>query len=506
MKLAELLKGLMIIREFQGKEVLSPGTAMHSMVNGYEVNGITADSRKCVRGSMFIAVKGALNDGSKFIAGAIEKGARFIVCENIPEEEEAPMKSGLRDLVTYIVIKNSRKAEAKIATNYYGDPSHDLRLIGVTGTNGKTSIATLLFRMFSALGYKCGLISTIANYIGDAKYPTVNTTPGPIELNKLLETMTAKGCRYCFMEVSSHAIDQERIAGLKFAGGIFTNLTHDHLDYHKTFENYRNCKKLFFDSLDSDSFALTNIDDRNGAYMVQNTKAEIYTYSCRNMADFKTRIMETSLAGMMLNLNGTDVWCNFIGAHNAANLTAVYGTAMILGAQRNEVIRILSTLSSVDGRLQYFRGKDDIIAAVDYAHTPDALENVLKTLSDLKPAGDLVCVFGCGGDRDRSKRPEMGAIAGKYATKIYVTNDNPRTEDPVAIIEDIRSGMDNAAREKTRFIPDRIEAIREAISTAIPGSVILVAGKGHEDYQIIGTVKYHLDDKEIVREAFTLRK
>ncbi|MGM9773595.1 MAG: UDP-N-acetylmuramoyl-L-alanyl-D-glutamate--2,6-diaminopimelate ligase [Candidatus Egerieousia sp.] len=505
MRLVELLKGLMIIREFQGREILSAETALHSIVNNYEVKDITTDSRTCSRGSMFVAVRGAVEDGSKFIASAIEKGAQFVVCENIPEEEIAPMKNGARDLVTYIVIKNSREAVAKIAANYYSRPSQEIRLIGVTGTNGKTSIATLLYRMFTRLGYKCGLLSTIANYIGEEKYPTINTTPGPVELNRLLDKMVAEGCKYCFMEVSSHAIDQERIAELKFTGGIFTNLTHDHLDYHKTFENYRNCKKKFFDTLGADAFALTNIDDRNGAYMVQNTKAQVYTYSCCNMADFKTKIMEESLAGMMLNINGTDIWCNFIGQYNAANLTAVYGTAMTLGAPHDEVVRILSELKSVDGRLQYFTGKDNIIAAVDYAHTPDALENVLKTLKELKPKGDLICVFGCGGDRDKTKRPEMGAIAAKYATKIYVTSDNPRTEDPISIIEDIKAGIDYDARERTKFVPDRSEAIREAILKAVPDSVILIAGKGHEDYQIIGTVKHHLDDREIVQEAFALK-
>ncbi len=505
MKLVELLKGLMIIREFQGREILSADTALYSVVNNYEVKDITTDSRTCSRGSMFIAVRGAVEDGSKFIAGAIERGAQFIVCENIPEEEIGPMKSGARELVTYIIIKNSREAVAKIASNRYSNPSREIKLIGVTGTNGKTSIATLLYRMFTQLGCKSGLLSTIANYVGQEKYPTVNTTPGPIELNRLLDKMVAEGCKYCFMEVSSHAIDQDRIAELKFTGGIFTNLTHDHLDYHKTFENYRNCKKRFFDMLDSEAFALTNIDDRNGAYMVQNTKAQVYTYSCSNMADFKTRIMEETLAGMMLNINGTDVWCNFIGQYNAANLTAVYGAAMTLGAPHDEVIRILSNLKSVDGRLQYFTGRDNIIAAVDYAHTPDALENVLKTLRDLKPKGDLICVFGCGGDRDRTKRPEMGAIAAKYATKVYVTSDNPRTEDPIAIIEDIKAGIDYGAREKTSFVPDRSEAIKEAVIKAVPDSVVLIAGKGHEDYQIIGTVKHHLDDKEIVQEAFALR-
>ncbi len=505
MKLGQLLKGIRIIREFQGRELLSPDTAMYSLANNNDVKSITADSRKCTRGSLFIAVRGAVTDGGKYVRDAIERGAQYIVCENIPEEEEAPMRRGDRDLVVYIVVKSSREAEAKIAINNFSNPSKKLKLIGVTGTNGKTSIATLLYNTFTALGNKCGLISTIANYVVDKKIPTINTTPGPLELNKLLSDMVDEGCSYCFMEVSSHAIDQERVAGLKFAGGIFTNLTHDHLDYHKTFENYRNCKKQFFDSLDSEAFALTNIDDRNGEFMVQNTKAQVHTYSTRNIADFKTRIIEQSIDGMQLSINGTKIWCNFIGEYNAENLTAIYGAAILLGAPHDQVVKIMSSLRSVSGRLEYFRADDDIIAAVDYAHTPDALENVLKTLKALKPKGDLVCVFGCGGDRDKTKRPEMGAIASNYADRIFVTSDNPRTEDPMTIIENIKAGMSADAVLKAKFIPDRIQAIQNAITTARPGSIILVAGKGHEDYQIIGTEKHHMDDKETVKEAFRLR-
>ncbi|MBR4802247.1 MAG: UDP-N-acetylmuramoyl-L-alanyl-D-glutamate--2,6-diaminopimelate ligase [Bacteroidales bacterium] len=506
MRLGQLLKGIRIIREFQGREEISPDTAMFSVVSSNDVKSITADSRKCSRGSLFIAVKGAAADGGKFIRDAIERGAQYIVCENIPEDEEAPIRRGDRDLVVYVIVKSSREAEAKIAVNNFGNPSSKLKLIGVTGTNGKTSIATLLYNTFTALGHKCGLLSTIANYVGETKYPTINTTPGPLELNKLLDQMVTEGCKYCFMEVSSHAIDQERITGIKFTGGIFTNLTHDHLDYHKTFENYRNCKKKFFDSLSADAFALTNIDDRNGEFMVQNCRAQVHTYSTRNVADFKTRIIEQSIDGMQLNINGTEVWCNFIGEYNAENLTAIYGSAILLGAPHDEVVKIMSTLRSVSGRLEYFRGDDDIIAAVDYAHTPDALENVLKTLKALKPKGDLICVFGCGGDRDRTKRPKMGAIAGMYADRIFVTSDNPRTEDPMAIIDNIKAGMDADSVLKAKFIPDRIQAIQSAVMTAIPGSVILVAGKGHEDYQIIGTEKHHMDDKETVKEAFRLRE
>lgn len=459
-----------------------------------EINSISADSRKCTPGCMFIAVKGAESDGHAYIDKAIENGAKYIVCEALPADPH-------KDTV-YVRIPDSRKALARIASNFYGNPSAELHLIGVTGTNGKTSIATLLYHMFTRLGYSCGLISTIANYIGGKRYETINTTPGPIELNALLAGMSAAGCQYCFMEVSSHAIDQERVSFLTFAGGIFTNLTHDHLDYHKTFANYLNCKKRFFDSLPKEAFALTNLDDRNGEVMVQNTQAKIYTYSCRNEANYKTRIIEKTIEGMLLRINGREVWCRFIGVHNAANLTAVYATALLLGANEEEVIRIMSELTSVAGRLEYFKTDNDIIAAVDYAHTPDALENVLKTLKDLQPAGDLVCVFGCGGNRDKTKRPEMGALAGKYASRIIVTSDNPRFEDPDEIINDIKAGMDITVRARSLFIPDRVEAIRTAILTARPGSIILVAGKGHEDYQIINGVKHHLDDKEVIKEAF----
>ncbi|MBR4882583.1 MAG: UDP-N-acetylmuramoyl-L-alanyl-D-glutamate--2,6-diaminopimelate ligase, partial [Bacteroidales bacterium] len=352
----------------------------------------------------------------------------------------------------------------------------------------------------------CGLLSTIANYVGAKRYEAVNTTPGPMELNALLAQMSDEGCEYCFMEASSHAIHQQRTEGIEFAGAIFTNLTHDHLDYHKTFANYLACKKQLFDTLPKSAFALTNIDDRNGEVMLQNTQAQKYTYSCRNWADFKVKILEKTIEGMLLNINGKEVWCRFIGMHNAANLTAVYGAAILLGGKEEEVITAMSRLTSVAGRLEYFKGEDEIIAAVDYAHTPDALENVLKTLKELEPCGDLVCVFGCGGNRDKTKRPEMGAIATKYSGRVVVTSDNPRFEDPNEIIADIKGGMDIKGKAKSLFIPDRSEAIRTAILTAKPGSIILVAGKGHEDYQIINGVKHHLDDKEIIKEAFAMQK
>ena len=505
MELFQLLNGLKVIRKFEGKEEINIDTALDSIVNSYNVSDVCVDSRNCSKGSMFIAVRGASQNGEKYIHNAIEKGAQFIVCENIPEEEEQYLKEGKRDLIVYIIVKSSRVAEAKIAQNLYGEPSKRINVIGVTGTNGKTSIATLLYQTFTKLGYKCGLVSTIANYIDNEKFETINTTPGAMELNRLFSQMITKGCQYCFMEVSSHSIDQGRIDGIDFKGGIFTNLTQDHLDYHKTIENYRNTKKKFFDSLSNKSFALTNIDEQNGKYMVSDTKAQIFTYSCKNNSDYKARILEQSIEGMRLNINGTEMNCNFIGEYNAENLAAIYGTAMILGAPHDELVTIMEGLHSVAGRLDYIKGRDNIVAAVDYAHTPDALENVLKTLKELKPQGDLICVFGCGGDRDRTKRPIMGAIAGKYADIIYVTSDNPRKENPLVIIDDIREGMDNQVRAKSRFIPDRSEAINEAIKEAKKGSIVLVAGKGHENYQIIGTTKHHLDDKELIITAFELK-
>lgn len=462
-----------------------------------EISAIYTDSRKCTRDSMFVAVKGADIDGHTYIKAAIENGAKYIVYEKDFDIEL--LKS---DGLYFIAIENSREAIAKIAGNFYDNPSEKLKLVGVTGTNGKTSIATLLYGLFSKLGYKCGLISTIANYVGDKRYETINTTPGPIDLNKLIAEMVEVGCEYCFMEVSSHALDQKRTSALSFVGGIFTNLTHDHLDYHKTFENYLKCKKTFFDTLGSSAFALSNKDDKNGLVMLQNTKAEKKTYSCQGMADFKTKIIEQTIEGMLLNINGKEVWCRFIGSHNASNITAVYGAAVLLGGKEEEVIKEISLLSSVAGRLEYFKGANDIIAAVDYAHTPDALENVLKTLRDIECKGDLVCVFGCGGNRDKTKRPEMGAIAGKYADRIVVTSDNPRFEDPNEIIADIKAGMDIKTKAKSLFIADRTEAVRAAILNAKPGSIILIAGKGHEDYQIINGVKHHLDDKELIKLSF----
>ena len=479
------------------KEILKDVELVGAAPQG-DVSQVCCDSRKCTAGSLFVAVRGAEADGHAFIGKAIENGAKYIVCEEIPQEDA--------NQAEFIIVKESRKAVAHIAANFYDNPSRKLKVVAVTGTNGKTSIATMLYNLFTDLGYSCGLLSTIANYVGEKRYEAVNTTPGPMELNALLAQMSDEGCEYCFMEASSHAIHQQRTEGIEFAGAIFTNLTHDHLDYHKTFANYLGCKKQLFDTLPKSAFALTNIDDRNGEVMLQNTQAQKYTYSCRNWADFKVKILEKTIEGMLLNINGKEVWCRFIGMHNAANLTAVYGAAILLGGKEEEVITAMSRLTSVAGRLEYFKGEDEIIAAVDYAHTPDALENVLKTLKELEPCGDLICVFGCGGNRDKTKRPEMGAIAAKYSGRVVVTSDNPRFEDPNEIIADIKGGMDIKGKAKSLFIPDRSEAIRTAILTAKPGSIVLVAGKGHEDYQIINGVKHHLDDKEIIKEAFAMQK
>ena len=459
------------------------------------IKAIETDSRKCTDGSLFIAIEGNAVDGHKFIPKAIENGAKVVVYQNEGAFEK-------QDGITYIQVDSSRKALSYLAAEFYDRPSAKLHLVGVTGTNGKTTTATLLYRLFTALGYNCGLISTIANFIGEKRYHTDHTTPDPLELNALLDEIVASGCAYCFMEVSSHAIDQDRVGDLTFTGGIFSNLTHDHLDYHKTFDNYRNCKKAFFDNLPKDAFALVNIDDANGEVMVQNCKAHIYRYSCKKMADFKCKLMEETMDGMHLSIDGTQVWTRFIGAHNAYNLLAVYSSAVLLGADRQEVLTLLSGMKAVDGRLEYIKGGDNITAVVDYAHTPDALENVLKTLKEAAKGEYLICVFGCGGDRDKTKRPEMGQIAAKYADRVVVTSDNPRTEQPEDIINDIRAGMDTAARSKSVFITDRAEAIRSAILFAPKGAVILVAGKGHEDYQIIGTVKHHFDDKEVIADVF----
>ena len=470
-------------------------TAIHGDT-GRDISGLTFDSRTCRPGSLFIAVCGAEADGHNYIGKAVAAGAAAVIYQN-----GEPDPAGFGD-TTLVKVADSRKALALAADNWYGHPSGKLNLVGITGTNGKTTTVTLLYNLFTSLGWSCGLISTIANYIDGERLETSHTTPDQIELNGLLARMAEKGCNYCFMEVSSHAVDQERIAGLEFKVAIFSNLTHDHLDYHKTFAAYRDCKKRFFDNLPKDAFALVNVDDRNGEVMVQNTRAQVRTYACKRMADFRCKIIEESLEGMLVSLDGTQVWTRFIGAHNAYNLLAVYATAVLLGARPEEVLVKMSALGPVAGRLDFLRGGNELTAVVDYSHTPDALENALRTLRETARDRCLVCVFGCGGNRDRTKRPEMGAIAAKYADRVVVTSDNPRHEEPEAIIQEIRAGMDIQARARSLFITDRREAIRTALLTAPQGAVILVAGKGHEDYQVIGDTKIHFDDKEVIAETF----
>ncbi|MBO6044422.1 MAG: UDP-N-acetylmuramoyl-L-alanyl-D-glutamate--2,6-diaminopimelate ligase [Bacteroidales bacterium] len=445
--------------------------------NGTQISSICSDSRKAVPGSLFIAVKGFATDGHKFIDAALEAGA-------------------------VAVVSADRKGLALCAANFYDHPSEKLQLVGITGTNGKTTTVTLLYNLFMGLGYNCGLLSTIANYVGRERLETDNTTSDPITINSLMSRMADAGCEYCFMEVSSIGIEQERVAGLKFKVGIFSNLTHDHLDYHGTFAEYLRCKKLFFDTLPADATAITNIDDRNGRVMVQNTAAKVVTYSCKGLADHTCRIMEESFEGMMLKIDGMEVWTKLIGQHNAYNLLAIYSAALAVGATQEEALLSLSRLESAKGRLENIRGPRGISAIIDYAHTPDAMENVLKTLRDIEPAKQLICLFGCGGDRDKTKRPEMAKVAEEYADRIIVTSDNSRTERTEDIMEDIRKGFTPAGQAKAIFIADRKEAIRTAILTAEEGATILLAGKGHETYQIIGREKRHFDEKEIVEEIF----
>ena len=466
-----------------------------------EIDSICCDSRKVTRGSLFVAVKGFAADGHEYISRAIGKGARAVVYE---DQELADFQTSAMALegVALIKVESSRKALAIMAANFYDNPSEKLTLVGITGTNGKTTTVTLLYRMFMALGYNCGLLSTIANYVGTKGTEAVNTTSDPITINSLLSEMVNAGCEYCFMEVSSIGVEQDRVAGLKFKAGIFSNLTHDHLDYHKTFAEYLRCKKLFFDTLPADAYAITNIDDRNGMVMLQNTKAQVVTYSCRSIADHTCRVMEQSFEGMLVKIDGREAWSRLIGMHNAYNLLAIYTTAVTLGTDPEEVLTAMSTLLPAPGRLENIRGPRDISVIIDYAHTPDALGNVLSTLREIAPERQLICLFGCGGDRDKAKRPEMGKIAQKMADRIIVTSDNSRSERTTDIMADIKEGMDVSGRAKSLFIEDREQAIRTAIMIADQGATILLAGKGHETYQITGTEKKHFDEREIVTEIF----
>lgn len=461
-----------------------------------EINGIEIDSRKIKDGNAFIAIRGTQADGHDYISKAIELGAKAIICEKLPEKTI--------EGITYAIFSDTEDAVGKIATTFYGNPTEKLDLVGVTGTNGKTTIATLLYNMFRAFGYKAGLISTVCNYIDGEAIPTEHTTPDPITLNQLLGRMADEGCKYAFMEVSSHSVVQKRIGGLKFAGGIFTNLTRDHLDYHKTVENYLKAKKAFFDGLPKTAFALTNADDKNGMVMVQNTKAKVATYSLRTMADFKGKVLEDGFEGMLLDINNTEVNVQFIGRFNAYNLLAVYGAANLLGKKSEDILLQLSTLRPVSGRFDSLRSPEGYTVIVDYAHTPDALTNVLDAIHDvLKGRGKVITVVGAGGNRDKGKRPIMAKESVRQSDKVIITSDNPRFEEPQDIINDMLAGLNKDEMKKVVAITDRKEAIRTACMMASQGDVILIAGKGHENYQDIKGVKYHFDDKEIVRDIFS---
>ena len=461
-----------------------------------DIKDVDIDSRKVVAGHLFVAIKGTQTDGHQYIKKAIELGASAILCEDMPDERQPQ--------VSYVQVASTEAVVGQVATTFHGDPTSKLKLVGVTGTNGKTTIATLLYNMFRKLGYKCGLLSTVCNYIEGEPVPASHTTPDPIELNKLLHRMVDAGCQYVFMECSSHAIAQKRIGGLKFAGGIFTNLTRDHLDYHKTVENYRDAKKAFFDMLPKGAFAITNADDKNGMFMVQNTKATVKTYSIRTMADFKARIIECHFEGMYLEVDGHEVGVQFIGKFNVSNLLAVYGAAVMLGEKPEEILLVLSTLKSVAGRLEPIHSPEGYTAVVDYAHTPDALENVLKAIHEVLDGkdGKIITVCGAGGNRDKGKRPLMAQEAVKQSDRVIITSDNPRFEEPQDIINDMLAGLDQKQMKKVVSIVDRKEAIRTACMLAQKGDVILIAGKGHEDYQEVKGVKHHFDDREIVREVF----
>jgi len=460
-----------------------------------DIQNIRFDSRIVEKGSAFVATRGTTSDGHDFILTAIEKGALAIICEVLPAE--------LNPDITYIKVENSADALGKMASAWYDFPSSKMTLIGVTGTNGKTTIVTLLYQLFRQLGHKSGLLSTVCNYVNDVPVEATHTTPDALELNELLAQMVTAGCEYAFMEVSSHSIDQRRIAGLEFNGGIFTNITRDHIDYHLTFENYLKAKKLFFDDLPEDAFALTNADDKNGFVMLQNTKAKKYSYSLRTLADFKTRIIEHGFEGMLLDMNNKEVNVSFIGKFNASNLSAVFGAAVLMGQDEIEVLRIISSLHSVAGRIETFHSPSGYTAIVDYAHTPDALTNVIGTINQiLQGNGRLITVVGCGGNRDKGKRPMMAREAVNGSWKAILTSDNPRFEDPQDILNDMLNGLDMIEKSKSLTIVDRREAIRTGCALAQAGDVVLIAGKGHEDYQIIQGVKHHFDDREEVKKCF----
>lgn len=481
MNLQELLRDVDVV-EVTGKQDIN-------------IKGIVSDSRKTTKGSAFIALKGVQVDGHQYISSAIELGASVVIYESDIDSKE--------DNITYVKVRDAADAIGKIATHWYGNPSEKLKLVGVTGTNGKTTTATLLYKMFLRLGYSAGLISTVCNYVNEKAYPTTHTTPDPITLNELLSKMVDAGCEYAFMEVSSHAIHQKRISGLIYAGGIFTNLTQDHLDYHKTMAEYLKAKKAFFDNLPETAFALTNVDDKNGLIMLQNTKAKKHSYSVKSLADFKGKIIEKHFDGTSIEINGRELEVNFVGVFNVYNLLAVYGATILLNQNIEDVLLVMSTLTPVSGRFETIRSSQGYTAIVDYAHTPDALTNVLNSIHEvLEGNGRVITVVGCGGNRDKTKRPIMAREAVNLSDQVILTSDNPRFEEPEAIVNDMADGLDSAQMKKALCIVDRAQAIKTACMLAKEGDVILIAGKGHEDYQDVKGVKHHFDDKEVIKKIF----
>jgi UDP-N-acetylmuramoyl-L-alanyl-D-glutamate--2,6-diaminopimelate ligase len=473
-----------------------PFTELQGSVD-VEISAVVFDSRKVMPGCLFVAVKGTLVDGHNYIKQAVKDGAIAVICEELPGHTAGE--------VDFLMVADSAVALGIVAANFYDNPSNKLKLVGVTGTNGKTTIATLLYQLFRDLGYKCGLLSTVENQVNGKIIASTHTTPDPVELNRLLDDMIAQGCDYCFMEVSSHAVAQHRIEGLVFAGAIFSNLTHDHLDYHKTFENYLKAKKAFFDGLTKNAFALTNTDDKNGSVMLQNTKAHKKTYGLKNMADYKAKILENQFGGLLLQIDNEEVWFKMVGSFNAYNLLAVYAAAMLLDQDKAKVLTSLSKLHGAEGRFDYTVAANKIIGIVDYAHTPDAVQNVLSTIHDIRKGNEkVITVIGCGGDRDKTKRPIMAKVASEWSDKVILTSDNPRSEDPAAIIKDMEAGVDAAFKKSTVSIVDRREAIKTACMLAQPGDIILLAGKGHEKYQEINGVRNHFDDKEELLNQFKL--
>ena len=458
-----------------------------------QLNAIHFDSRNIKNGCVFVAIKGTVSDGHQFIDRAVEQGAVAVVCESMPEK--------LKEGVTYVEVDNSSRALAFMASNFYDNPSENLKLVGVTGTNGKTTVASLLYQLFKKAGYKVGLLSTVKIMVDTVEYKATHTTPDSLTINKYLDEMNVAGVEFCFMEVSSHGIHQHRTEGLRFEGGIFTNLTHDHLDYHNTFAEYRDVKKSFFDALPEKAFALVNVDDKNGLVMLQNTKARKFTYALKGYADYKSQILENQFGGLLLKINDSEVWTRLIGNFNAYNILAIYGTAELLGLEKVEVLRLISELESVSGRFQYIISNSKITAIVDYAHTPDALKNVLETINSIRTKNEeLITVVGCGGDRDKTKRPKMGHIATALSNKVIFTSDNPRSEDPEIILKEIEKGVEPQNFKKTLTISDRAQAIKTACQMAQPNDIILIAGKGHETYQEIKGVRSDFDDFKIVQE------